>query len=62
MAENEERLFALCETVAIALDNATRVNLEILEILQSALGLREGLRAPDEMSAPQTFLDGSKVK
>lgn len=62
MTETEERLFALCETVAAALDNSSRLSIEIIEILQSALGLREGLRSPDETSEPTHFLDGAPVK
>lgn len=62
MTDTEERLFSLCENIAIALDNTARLSLEVTEILQSALGLREGLRAPDEMAEPTHFLDGAPVK
>lgn len=61
MSETEERMLALCETVACALESTARLGMEVTEILQSALGLREGLRAPDEMTAPANFLDGSPV-
>lgn len=62
MSETEERMLALCETVACALESTARLGMEVTEILQSALGLREGLRSPDETSEPTHFLDGAPVK
>ena len=62
MTEADERILQLCETLAIVADNMSRAHLEVLEILQSALGLREGLRAPDEMSEPTHFLDGAPIR
>lgn len=58
----EERLISLAETMAAALDNVAQAQIETLAILQSALGLREGLRAPDDAEAVTHFIDGTPVK
>lgn len=62
MSEAEEKMLELCGIIAAALDNVARANLETLAILQSALGLREGLRAPDELIGPAHFLDGAPIQ
>ena len=62
MTETEERMLALCEAMAEVSGNTARMCVEVVEILQSALGLREGLRAPDELENPTHFLDGAPIR
>lgn len=62
MTETEERILALCETIAEVSGNTARMCVDIVDILQSALGLREGLRAPDELENPTHYLDGAPVR
>ena len=62
MTETEERLVDLCETLAEVSGNTARMCVDVVEILQSALGLREGLRQPDDLYAPSVDLTGRQIK
>ena len=62
MTETEDRLLAICEAMATATGDTARMCVEVVEILQSALGLREGLRAPDELENPTHYLDGAPIR
>lgn len=61
MTETEDRLLAICEAMATATGDTARMCVEVVEILQSALGLREGLHAPDELENPTHYLDGAPI-
>ena len=62
MTDTEERMLTLCEMIATVTGDTARLCVEVVEILQSALGLREGLQLPDEMAEPKHFLDGSNIR
>lgn len=63
--QNDDRILILAETIADALAQMAAAQCTMLDIVQAALGLREGLRAPlpDDIGEQQrVFLDGSAVK